>query len=437
VPFAALVLAMLPAVLDQTILATALPTVAADLSSLTDLSWVVTAYVIASTASTPVWGKLADRQGTRRLLLISLTVFVSASALCGTAQDITQLIVYRAVQGIGAGGLMTLAMTAVGGLVSPRERGRYQGYIAAVFAGASIAGPLLGGVLVDHASWRTVFYVNLPVGAAAFAALALTLPEGVPQRPAGRLDILGATLLAAASGTLMLACIEGAWPLFAASAALAVLFVAHARRAADPILSLAMLANPVVAISSAGLFLTTAALFAVVVFVPVFLQAGTGVDPTEAGLLLLPMMAGTVVATTLSGRLIARTGEYRRVPVVGLAGMTTGLALLAALADEQSSVATALALVVFGLGFGCVSQVLVIAVQSAVERREMGTATGATSFFRALGGAVGAAVLGAVFEARAGAGVVDACQTVFTVAIPVAAVALLVVTRLPARSLAA
>src|SRR5947199_3953529 len=171
IPFAALVLAMLPAVLDQTILATALPTIAADLGNLGDVSWVVTAYVVAATAATPLWGKLGDRHGHKRLLQISLTLFLAASAACGVAQDITQLVVLRAVQGTAAGGLMTLAMAAVGDLVAPRERGRYQGYIAATFAGATVIGPLLGGLLVDHASWRWVFYVNLPIGVAAFAGL--------------------------------------------------------------------------------------------------------------------------------------------------------------------------------------------------------------------------------------------------------------------------
>jgi MFS family permease len=408
------------------------PTVAADLGSLGDVSWVVTAYVIASTASTPLWGKLADRRGTRALLVGALGLFLGASALCGAAQDITQLAAFRAVQGLGAGGLMTLAMTAVGGLVSPRERGRYQGYIAAAFAGASVAGPLLGGLLVDNASWRWVFYVNLPVGLAAAAALLATLPAIGPRGAgAAPLDVLGAALIAAASGVLMLACLNRTPLLFVVAAALAAAYVARARRAADPVLPLAMLAQPVVAIASAGLFFTTASLFAVVVFVPVFLQAGSGVSPTDAGLLMLPMMAGTVVATTLSGRAIARTGRYKRFPLGGLAAMTAGLALLTAFAPERSIVATGLALAVFGLGFGGVSQVLVIAVQNAVDRQLLGSATAATNFFRALGGAVGAAALGAVFDARVSAGVVDAAQTVFAVAIPVAVLGLLVVTRLP------
>src|SRR5436190_6478868 len=204
VPFAAIVLAMLPAVLDQTILATALPTIAADLGRLSDVSWLVTAYVVAAAATTPLWGKLGDRHGRKRLLQIALTMFVSASALCGLAQDITTLIVLRAVQGAAAGGLMALAMAAVGDLVSPRERGRYQGYIAATFAVATVVGPLIGGLLVQHAGWRWVFYVNLPVGAAALAALHRRLPAPQTERPATPLDALGALLLAGATAAFVL-----------------------------------------------------------------------------------------------------------------------------------------------------------------------------------------------------------------------------------------
>src|SRR3954454_9259477 len=209
VPFAAIVLAMLPGVLDQTILATALPTIAADLGRLSDLSWVVTAYVVAAAASTPLWGKLGDRHGRKRLLELSLVLFLVSSALCGAAQDITLLVAARAVQGIGAGGLMSLAMAAVGDLVSPRERARYQGYIAAVFAVATVAGPLIGGLLVEHASWRWVFYVNLPIGLLALAGLRLRMPAVAPATGRRPLDGLGAALLATATCGLMLGCVWG------------------------------------------------------------------------------------------------------------------------------------------------------------------------------------------------------------------------------------
>src|SRR3954452_14614164 len=209
IAFAAIVLAMLPAVLDQTILATALPTVASDLGRLTDVSWVITAYVVAAAATTPLWGKLGDRHGRKRLLALSLALFLAASALCGAAHDITFLVVARVVQGAAAGGLMSLAMAAVGDLVSPRERGRYQGYIVATFAVATVAGPLVGGLLVDHASWRWVFYVNLPIGLVALAGLRFKLPATSAERPEHPLDLLGAALLAAATTAFMRVCIWG------------------------------------------------------------------------------------------------------------------------------------------------------------------------------------------------------------------------------------
>src|SRR5919198_2538945 len=259
VPFAAIVLAMLPAVLDQTILATGLPVVARDLGSLSDVSWVVTAYVVAAAAATPLWGKLGDRHGRKLLLEVSLIVFVTASALCGAAQDVTQLIVLRAVQGVAAGGLMTLAMASVGDLVAPRERGRYQAYIAAAFAVTTIVGPLVGGVLVDHASWRWVFFVTLPLGVAALAGLALRLPAPPTERPERPLDASGAALLAAATSAFMLTCIWGgeryAWtsaPILALIAATVGLFIAllvRERRAPDPIVPFHLLRTRTVAVA--------------------------------------------------------------------------------------------------------------------------------------------------------------------------------------------
>src|SRR4051812_32932293 len=413
IAFAAIVLAMLPAVLDQTILATALPTVASDLGRLTDVSWVITAYVVAAAATTPLWGKLGDRHGRKRLLELSLALFLAASALCGAAHDITFLVVARVVQGAAAGGLMSLAMAAVGDLVSPRERGRYQGYIAATFAVATVAGPLVGGLLVEHVSWRWVFYVNLPIGIAALAGLRLRLPAPDVERPAQPLDALGAALLAAATSALMLACIWGGdrygWgspailSLLGGGALLATALVLRERRAADPIVPLDLLRTRTVAIASAALFLATAALFAINVFVPLFLQTTTGATPTQAGLLLVPMMIGITLSTNLAGRAIAKTGRYKRFPIAGLALMTAALVLLAALAGNPSRTGTGVGLAAFGLGFGMVGQVLIVAVQNSVDRRRLGVAMAATSFFRALGGAVGAAVLGAIFAARAGA----------------------------------
>jgi EmrB/QacA subfamily drug resistance transporter len=444
IPFAAIVLAMLPAVLDQTILATGLPTIASDLGSLNDVSWVITAYVVAAAATTPLWGKLGDRHGLKLLLQISLTAFVVSSALCGAAQNITQLILLRLVQGVAAGGLMSLAMAAVGDLVAPRERGRYQGYIAATFALATIIGPLVGGLLVEHASWRWVFFVNLPVGAAALTALSLRFPGARPRRPERPLDILGAVLLAAGTSALMLACIWGgeryAWDsapilgLIAATAVLSAALFQRERRAADPVVPLHLLRTRVVAVASSVLFLAIATMFSITVFVPLLLQTTTGASPTEAGLLLAPAMLGITVSTTVSGRIIARTGRYKAFPVVGLGLMTVALALLALMADDRSQAAIGLGIVIFGLGFGMVTQILVLAVQNSVDRSELGVATATTGFFRALGGAIGAAALGAVFASRGG--VIDGVQTVFLVAAPLAALALLIVFALPEAPLA-
>jgi EmrB/QacA subfamily drug resistance transporter len=442
VPFGAVVLAMLPAVLDQTMLATGLPVIAGDLGRVTDVSWVVTAYVVAAAAATPLWGKLGDRLGRKRMLELALTMFITASALCGAAQDMTQLIGLRLAQGTAAGGLMALAMATVGDLVSPRERSRYQGYIAATFAVATVVGPLLGGALVEGASWRWVFLVNLPVGLAALGGLRLRLPAAPVEPPEHPLDASGAALLAGATSTLMLACIQdGGRPvLIGATLALSAALVARERRAADPIVPLRLLRTRTVALVSVALFLATAALFAVTVFVPLFLQVTTGASPTEAGLLLVPAMLGITVSTTLAGRRIARTGRYKRFPVAGLVLMSGALLALAVLSDDPSRAATGAALAIFGLGFGMVTQVLVTAVQNTVERRELGVATATAGFFRALGGAVGAAVLGAVFAAHAGGGatdgqaaavvradVIDGVQAVFAVAAPLAALALLAV----------
>lgn len=442
-PFVAIVLAMLPAVLDQTILATALPTIASDLGTLADVSWVVSAYVVASAATIPVWGKLGDRLGRKRVLELSLALFLGASAVCGLAGSLTMLVAARAVQGAAAGGLMTLAMAAVGDLVSPRERARYQGYIAAVFALATVAGPLAGGLLTEQVGWRWVFYVNLPLGLAALAGLRLRFPAIPGERPAARFDVAGAALLATATCALMLICIWGgtrfAWDsgqIIGLGAALVLAaggLVWRERRAADPAVPLDLLRLPTVAISSAAFFLTTASLFAVTVFAPVYLQAATGASPTGAGLLLVAMMVGVTVSTNIAGRRISRGGRYKRYPLAGLALMAAGLAGMAALVGERSQLATVLCLAVFGFGFGMVGQVLTVIVQNGVERRRLGTAMATTNFFRALGGAVGAAVLGAVFASQGG--VVPGVRLVFGIAAPLALLALALVWKLEERKL--
>jgi EmrB/QacA subfamily drug resistance transporter len=439
---------MLPAVLDQTILATALPTIASGLGRLADVSWVVTAYVVAAAAFAPLWGKLGDRRGRKMVLETSLAIFLAASAVCGVAQSLWMLVVARGVQGAAAGGLMSLAQAQVGDLVSPRERGRYQGYIMAVFALAASLGPLLGGLLVDHASWRWVFYVNLPIGTLALAGLHLRLPAVDVRTPRARLDLAGAGLLAASSGALILACIWGGvrygWSsleivaLLALAAILAAVLIIHTRRVEDPIVPLSVIGDRPVALASGALFLVTATMFSITVFVPVFLQTTTGASPSQAGLLLIPMMAGITLSTNLAGRLIARTGRYKIFPIVGLALIFAALVGLAVVVEQPSRITTGIVLALFGLGFGMVGQVLIIAVQNSVQGTELGQAMALTGFFRALGGAIGAAALGALFASRVGhagtgtlalahAGrlhVISAVHAVFLATAPVALIAL-------------
>jgi MFS family permease len=318
---------------------------------------------------------------------------------------------------------------------------------------ATIVGPLLGGLLVQHASWRCVFYVNLPIGLLALAGLASRLPAPEVERPTQRLDTLGAALLAAATAALILTCDWGgeryAWSspqiigLIGAVVVLSGLLVVRERHAADPMVPVRLLGTRVVAVASAGLFLAIASLFAITVFVPLFLQTTTGATPTQSGLLLVPAMLGITVSTTLSGRSIARTGRYKRFPLAGLALMSAALVMLAVFAAHPSQVATGIGLAAFGLGFGMVTQILVVAVQNSVERRQLGVATATTGFVRALGGAVGAAILGAVFAAHAGVHasgltahalrghVIDGVQAVFLVAAPLALLALVIVALLP------
>jgi EmrB/QacA subfamily drug resistance transporter len=438
--FAVLVLAMLPAVLDQTVLATALPTIAAQLGTLENVSYLVTAYVIASTVATPLWGKLGDRHGRRGLLATALTLFLAASAACGVAQTFGQLMAARTVQGLAAGGLMALAMASVGDLVGPRERPRWQGRIAAVFSAAAVAGPLIGGLLVEHASWRWVFYVNLPVGLLALFGLRTKLPAGTAAGERAPLDLLGATLLAAASGAAMLVLSLGghqiAWDsaavfgLAAVSIGGAIAFALRERRAQDPLVPLPVLGAPAVRIASAGMFLVTAALFGVTVFIPVLLQASAGMSPTGAGLLLATMTIGLTLSTTIAGKRIAQTGRMRRLPVIGAATMAAALVVLAVDAPSASTAVVIAGLAMFGAGFGLTTQLLVVAVQNSVPRTQIGIATATTTFFRAFGGATGAAALGAVFAAS-GHVVGDAVQAALYAGAAAAGAAALILIALP------
>ena len=407
--FGGLLLAMLLASLDQTIVSTALPTIVGDLGGLDQLSWVVTAYLLAATVTMPLWGRISDMYGRKTLFLAAIGIFLAGSALSGAAQNIGELIGFRALQGLGAGGLMTLAMAIVADIVPPRERGRYQGYIQVVFVIASVAGPLLGGLLTEQLSWRWVFYVNLPIGIVALALIstALKLPARRSETP---IDYLGAGLLAGALTCVLLVTTWGgreyAWDSFeivglgVSGLVLLAAFVVQERRAAEPILPLRLFGERVFVVVSVALLLTTCAFFAAIVFVPLFFQLVTGASATQSGLLLLPLMVAGTASTFVAGRVISRTGRYKVFPVIGLAVMAVGLLLLSRMdSDTPQGVAAALG-ALFGLGFGLVSQVLTIAIQSSVDRREIGIATASANLFRSLGGSIGVAAFGAVFAAR-------------------------------------
>ncbi|HEX5191761.1 MAG TPA: MDR family MFS transporter [Solirubrobacteraceae bacterium] len=406
--FAGLLTAMFIGALDQTIMATALPTIAGQLGGLTELSWVVTAYVLAAAASTPLWGKASDLLGRKRLIAGALVAFVGFSMLSGTASTIGWLVAFRALQGIGAGGVMTLATASVADLVPPRERGRYQGYIQLTFLVASLAGPLLGGLFVDQLSWRWAFYVNVPIGVVALSLLAAYLPAGEQRREA-RLDYAGAALLAGLVVAIMLIATWGGsqyrWGspailgLIAVAVALLGAFVRREQAAAEPVLPLRLFADRVFTVVSAAAFVATLSLFAAIVFLPVFLQLVTGASATLSGLLTLPLLGASALTTIAAGQIMTRTGRYKIFPVIGLAAMSTGLFLFSTLGATGSRLEAALFMVVFGAGFGMVTQILMVAIQNAVTPREIGTATASANLFRALGGSVGVAIYGAVFAA--------------------------------------
>src|SRR5437764_4075242 len=332
--FGGLLVAMFIGALDQTIMATALPTIAGQLGGLGELSWVVTAYVLAAAASSPVWGKASDLFGRRRLIGAAIVVFTGFSALSGTAPSIGWLITFRVLQGIGAGGVMTLATAGVADLVAPRERGRYQGYIQLTFLLASLAGPLLGGLFVDQLSWRWAFYVNIPIGVVALTLLWVYLPRAV-QRRGSRLDYAGAALLAGTVVAIMLIATWGGshygWGsaqilgLIAAALVLLAAFLSRERSAQEPVLPLRLFGEPVFIVVSAGAFVATLSLFAAIVFLPVFLQLVAGASATRSGLLMLPLLGASALSTIAAGQIMVRTGRYKIFPVIGLAAMSAGL----------------------------------------------------------------------------------------------------------------
>jgi EmrB/QacA subfamily drug resistance transporter len=408
VVFSGLVLGMLLAALDSTIVSTALPTIVGELGGLARLAWVVTAYLLAQTIVTPLYGKLGDLYGRKGTLQSAIVLFLLGSALCGLSRNMTQLIAFRAIQGLGGGGLLVTTQAVVGDIVPPRERGRYQGIFGAVFGLSSIAGPLLGGYFTTHLSWRWIFYVNLPLGIVALIVLGATLPAWA-IRVRHAIDYLGAGLLALALSAIVLACDLGgasySWSsplllsLIGISIAAIVAFLVVERGAAEPVLPLRLFANRAFACASAVGLIVGFALFGSVTYLPLFLQVVKGVSPTASGLEMLPMMAGMLLTSIASGQLISRSGRYKLFPIAGTLVMSVGLLLLSRMTAATSTLGASSIMLVLGLGLGMVMQVLVIAVQNAVDYRDLGVATSGATLFRLVGGSLGTAVLGAIFAA--------------------------------------
>ena len=407
--FGGLLLVMFLAALDQTIVATALPTIVGDLGGLDHISWVVTAYLLAQTVVTPLYGKLGDMYGRKIVLQAALIVFLAGSALCGQSQSMDELIAFRALQGLGGGGLMVSAQAAIGDVVPPRERGRYTGLFGAVFGLASVAGPLLGGFLTSHLSWRWIFYVNLPLGVLALFVLGATLPA-VSERVHHTIDYLGTALLGAGLAAIVLAASLGGtsvpWGspmivgLAVGGALLLAVFLVAERHAREPVLPPRLFANRVFVLTSAVGFVVGFALFGAVTYLPLFLQVVQGASPTGSGLQLLPLMVGLLITSIASGQVITRTGRYKPFPIAGTAVMAIGLYLLSTMDASTGKQTTAAFMFVLGLGLGMVMQVLVLAVQNAVDYADLGVATSGATLFRSIGGSLGTSILGAIFANR-------------------------------------
>ncbi len=407
--FGALMLGMFLAALDQTIVSTALPTIVGDLGGLNHLSWVVTSYLLASTVSTPLYGKLGDMIGRKPVFMAAIMIFLAGSMLAGLSQTMTELIGFRALQGIGAGGLMVGAQAIIGDIVPPRERGRYMGLIGSVFAVASVAGPLLGGFFVDNLSWRWVFYVNIPVGAFAILIVATRLHLHTPHR-SHKVDYLGAALLSGSVGALILLTTWGGsqypwgspviWGLGIAGIALLALFLWWESRAAEPIIPLGLFRSRVFDVANAMGFVIGMAMFGAIIFIPLFLQIVYGASPTSSGLRMLPLMAGLLVAAVWSGRVISRIGRYKAFPIAGTAVLVVGMYLLSLLGVGTAPLLASVYMAVVGVGIGLVMQVLVLVVQNDAKPQDIGVATSTATFFRSVGGAFGVAIFGTIFATR-------------------------------------
>ena len=406
--FAGLMAGMFVAAIDQTVVSTAMPRIVSQLHGIDRYTWVTTAYLVTETAVMPLVGRLSDLWGSKRLFQASIVIFSCASLLCGAAQTLNQLIVFRSIQGIGAGGLMVLAFAIAGQVVAPRDRGRYQGLVGSVFAVASVIGPLIGGAIVDHASWRWVFYVNVPVGliAIAITAKALKLPR---RRSTVAIDVVGVGLLVAAVACLIFVTELGnshgwtsTFTLMLGGGGLVFLaaFIAWERRVEAPILPLRLFRNPVVSLTGAFAFCVGMTMFGTIVFLPVYLQIVQGRSATNAGLLLIPFMGGVLVASITSGRLISRIGRYKPFPIVGMALASTACYLYSTMDHATPYSRAGLYMVTMGLGIGMVTPVLILAIQNAVSPEDIGVATSTSTFLRSMGGAFATAIFGSILTSR-------------------------------------
>ena len=404
--FSALVLVLLLASLDQTIVSTALPTIVSEIGGLAHLSWIVTAYLLATTVVVPLYGKLGDIYGRRIVLQVAVIIFLIGSALCGLAQNLPELIAFRIVQGLGGGGLIVTAIAVVGDIVPPRERGRYQGFFGGVFGLSTVIGPLLGGFIVEEFSWRWIFYINLPLGLLAFAVINRTFKPH--RRPSNvSIDYAGASLLALALTSLILISSLGATLIreapvsFMAITLLGVLsiaaFIYVETVVADPLLPLSLFKNRAFVLATGIGFIVGMALFGSITLLPVYFQVVKGLDPTSAGLHLTPMMLGVFITSIISGQIISRIGRYRIFPIMGTALMTLALACLSQIEVETPASLASTYMLVLGAGLGMVMQILVMAVQNAVAYEQLGVATSGTTLFRSIGGTIGAALFGGIF----------------------------------------
>ena len=400
---------MLLAALDQSIVGTALPRIVSDLGGLDKLAWVVTAYLLTSTAATPLWGKLSDLYGRRLIFQVAISIFILGSVMSGLAQNMTELIGFRAFQGIGGGGLFSIAFAIIGDVIPPRERGRYQGYFGAVFGVSSVAGPLLGGWFTDGPGWRWIFFVNVPVGLAALIVTSLALTMPVVRRK-HKIDYLGASIIVAAVAALLLYLdwagnsygwtAGGPLSLVAAFFVLAVTFVLVELRAEEPIIPMRLFKNPVFRVANLYGFLAGMAMFGGIIFLPLYMQTVLGFSPTRSGLALLPAVLGIFTTSIGSGQLISRTGRYKIYPIVGAVVLACALGLLSRLSVDTPYWQLALYEFTFGAGLGFSMQTIVTAIQNSVSMRDLGTATSSATFFRQMVAAIGTAAFGAVLSNR-------------------------------------